>query len=123
MLSLQNTTKFFIAVEPISFRSRIDGTAAACRNILKREPLSGALFIFINRRHTMVREYHFDGHGEWLIEKRVMVGKFRWWQTGLDQVHLDPALIDLLFRGGDASQTRLPKPWKKPFDKEDLEEV
>ena len=42
--------KILLAVEPVDFRKGIDGMAALCRTVLKSDPFSGCLFVFLNRR-------------------------------------------------------------------------
>ena len=49
--------------EPINFRAGIDGIAAIARLVLESDPMSGALFVFRNRRGHMLRVLCFDGSG------------------------------------------------------------
>ena len=49
--------------EPISFRNGIDGTTAIVRNVLSKEPMDGAFFIFRNKRGHMLRVLYYDGSG------------------------------------------------------------
>ncbi len=113
MNSISINTRVYVASRPIDFRKRIDGTAAACRQLIGRNPLEGGLFLFTNRSFSMIRCYYFDGHGEWLVEKRIAEGKFPWWKDGKPPETLEPTLVNLLFRGADPIQTILPKVWKK----------
>jgi transposase len=41
--------------EPVSFRMGIDGMVGVARVVLAQEPMSGALFVFRNRRRQMLR--------------------------------------------------------------------
>jgi len=92
-------TRVYIAAKAIDFRKRIDGTAAACSQLTGRNPLEGSAFLFINKSRTMIRCYYFDGHGEWLVEKRAAQGKFPWWAKDKAPESLEPTLVNLLFRG------------------------
>lgn len=40
---------------------------------------TGTLFVFINRRQTMLRALCYDGSGFWLINKRLSKGRFQDW--------------------------------------------
>lgn len=71
--------RVFVARQPLDFRTRIDGTAAACRQRLDTDPMNGALFVFRNRAATMVRILVYDGQGFWLMTKRLSKGRFRFW--------------------------------------------
>jgi transposase len=82
MLSLTPQMRILVAVEPIDFRNGIDGLAGLCRNRFQKEPLSGCVFVFRNRRGTSVKILVYDGQGLWLCQKRLSKGRFRWWPKG-----------------------------------------
>ena len=44
--------RILVARDPIDFRNGIGGLAAACEVGLGEEPLSGTLFVFVNRSRT-----------------------------------------------------------------------
>jgi len=113
MLQIPAQSKIFVGINPLDFRNGFNGTAAACRRELQKNPLEGALFVFINRSKTMVRIYFFDGHGEWSISKRAATGTFSWWKQGElpDEILIEH--LQVLFRGGDPKGVHLPPPWKK----------
>ena len=102
MLQVTAHMKIYVATEPLDFRRGIDGTAATCRLVLQREPLSGAVFVFRNRTRTMVRVLVFDGHGTWLVTKRVSRGRFAYWSRCDDaDTAIDPHQLYTLLAGGD----------------------
>ncbi len=82
MIQLTADTQILLATEPADFRCGIDGFAALCRQQLQRDPRSGVLFVFINRRKTMVRALRYDGTGFWLMSKRLSKGRFLGWPHG-----------------------------------------
>jgi len=71
--------RILVAVEAIDFRNGIDGLARICKSILQKDPFSGCLFIFRNRRKTAIKCLAYDGQGFWLMQKRLSNGKFRFW--------------------------------------------
>ena len=92
----------------------MDGISAVCRNILDHDPYAGTLFVFFNKARTSIRCYVCDGHGEWLIEKRVAKGRFcRLGKTGCQLAQLEAEELMLWLRGGDPNSVSLPEPWKK----------
>ncbi len=113
IMQVPNHARIFIGVEPLDFRNGFNGTAAACRQRIEKNPLNGGLFAFINRTRTMIRLYFFDGHGEYLMTKRVARGRFFWWKEGEVPAEVIAEHLYLLLRGGDPKKVRLPEPWKK----------
>jgi transposase len=59
-------------------RRSFNGLAAATREVLDDDPLSGRLFAFCNRRRTLVKLLLFDGSGFWIFAKRLERGTFAW---------------------------------------------
>ena len=47
--------RILVATQPVDFRKGIDGLAALCRQVLKVNPMDGALFLFCNRVLRQVR--------------------------------------------------------------------
>lgn len=79
MIHLTSDTQILLAIQPADFRCGIDGFAALCRRQLTQEPRNGTLFVFINRRRTMLRALCYDGTGFWLMSKRLSKGRFQDW--------------------------------------------
>jgi transposase len=79
MLQLTPHSRIFVAGEPVDFRRGIDGLAAVCRQRLAQNPLTGAVYVFRNRRATALKVLFYDGQGFWLCTKRLSTGRFQWW--------------------------------------------
>ncbi|MDQ1273830.1 MAG: transposase [Planctomycetota bacterium] len=76
--------RIYVAVEPIDLRNGIDGLAGICRKKLERDPYSGSLFIFRNKRGKTIKILLYDGQGFWLFVKRLSKGIFKWWPGAKD---------------------------------------
>ena len=50
MIQVTPHMRILVAVEPEDFRRGIDGLARVCREVLQRDPFSGWMFVFRNRR-------------------------------------------------------------------------
>ncbi|MBI2933093.1 MAG: IS66 family insertion sequence element accessory protein TnpB [Planctomycetes bacterium] len=50
MIQVTPQMRVLVAVEPVDFRKGIDGLARVARDELSRDPFSGWVFIFRNRR-------------------------------------------------------------------------
>ncbi|MBK1724828.1 IS66 family insertion sequence element accessory protein TnpB [Thiocystis violacea] len=79
MLQLTPQSRVFVAIEAADFRRGIDGLAALCRQRLREDPFSGAIFVFGNRRGTALKLLCYDGQGFWLCQKRFSQGRLAWW--------------------------------------------
>ena len=79
MIPLTASTPIVLATKPTDFRRGIDGLVALCQYHLYQNPRSGTLYVFINRRATMVRILAYDTNGYWLMTKRLSQGRYRGW--------------------------------------------
>ena len=79
MLQMTPQTKIIVAVEPINFQKRMDGTAGICRAHFERDPYDGVIYVFRNRRATIIRLYFFDGLVELCCNLRIAKGRFPHW--------------------------------------------
>lgn len=76
MLSLPSSVRVFAAVGAQDMRRSFDGLANATRTVLLRDPMSGALFLFFNRRFDLVKVLWWDRGGWCLFAKRLAKGTF-----------------------------------------------
>jgi hypothetical protein len=116
MIQIPANAKVFVMHDAISFRNGIDGTAAACRLVLKIEPMDGALFVFRNKAHHSLRILYFDGSGFWLCTKRLSCGRFKSWPEGEGGAPCSPILareLQILIWGGNPSGAGFPALWRQ----------
>ncbi|MDD5278045.1 IS66 family insertion sequence element accessory protein TnpB [Acidithiobacillus sp.] len=62
--------------QPVDMRKSYDGLYALTRSVLRQNPLSGHLFVFINRRATQMKVLYWDRTGFCLWAKRLERGRF-----------------------------------------------
>ena len=114
MIAVTPHMRILIAVEPADFRKGIDGLAQLCRNHLKSDPFSGAMFVFRNKRATALKILVYDGQGFWLCQKRLSKGRFTWWPNSEKVLRqLDVHQLQLLIWNGDLSTVKVAPQWKK----------
>jgi transposase len=114
MIQVSPQMRVLVAVEPADFRRGIDGLARQCREEIKADPFSGAVFVFCNRRRTAVKLLVYDGQGFWLLHKRLSRGKYAFWPSRTDRP-VTPLLaheLVVLLQGGDPGATRAAPPWR-----------
>ena len=107
--------RILISVEPVDFRFGIDGLASLCRTVLDKDPFSGTIFVFRNKRRTSVKILTYDGQGFWLCQKRLSSGRFKWWPTGEVIKPSEAYELQLLLWNGDPSKAMASLPWR-PLD-------
>lgn len=76
MLSLSKTIRIFLCVTAVDMRKQMNGLAITVREGLGRDPQSGEMFVFRNRRGDMVRVLFYDQQGYCLLSKRLDDGVF-----------------------------------------------
>jgi len=113
MLTFPSSTKVYLAVDAVDMRKSFNGLYAEATNRLKEDPLSGALFVFSNRRRNRVKILYWDGTGLWVLAKRLEKGTFHW-PRGVDvrggKLSLHPEALWMLLSGIDVRAGSL-RPW------------
>ncbi|GMU63591.1 MAG: hypothetical protein AMXMBFR34_53540 [Myxococcaceae bacterium] len=114
MIQITPQMRVLVAVAPVDFRRGIDGLAAICRQVLRTDPMSGAVFVFRNRRRTSLRVLVYDGQGFWLCIKRLSSGRFGWWPSSANEAvsRLAAHELHVLLSAGDPSATRAAPVWR-----------
>ena len=54
MLGLSANLRYFLCCNTVDMRNGFDGLAGIVRNHLKKDPISGDVFIFINKNRTHI---------------------------------------------------------------------
>ena len=115
MIQLTPHMRIWVAVEPADFRKGIDGLARLCREALSRDPFSGSVFVFANKRRKAVKILVYDGNGFWLCQKRLSKGRFPWWpqsQTAAVKA-LQAHQLVVLLSGGPPQGIPEVDPWRR----------
>ncbi len=87
-------------------RKSYNGLSALVLNQLHEDPLSGQLFVFVNRRKTHMKILYFDDSGYCIWSKRLEQGQFNF-RSSLDGKRtLDWASLRLLLSGVEVKKVR-----------------
>lgn len=114
MLQLSASARIFVAVEPVDFRQGIDGLGGVCRRYLNENPMSGAIFVFRNRKKTAIKVLCYDGQGFWLCMKRLSQGRLTWWPNEpMPACQLSARELQVLLWNGNPTQAQLAPDWKR----------
>jgi transposase len=103
MLSLSSNTKIFVASDPTDMRKGFDGLQGLVSGVLKEDPLSGHLFLFINRRRDKLKILYWDGDGLAIWYRRLEQGTFQTPKVRADQksAEIRSDELTMLLRGVD----------------------
>ncbi len=80
--------RYFLYREPADMRKSFDGLSGLVRDRLRQNPMSGDLFIFINKRRNRMKLLRWEAGGFVLFYKRLEKGTFEFPKnenTGLSQ--------------------------------------
>jgi transposase len=106
--------RILVAVEPADFRRGIEGLARLCRQALRSDPFSGAVFVFRNRSGKAIKILAYDGQGFWLCHKRFSQERFEFWPTGNEAAKgLQAHELQVLLSAGNPEGTQAPPPWRR----------
>jgi transposase len=112
MLRLPPAVRIFVATEPTDMRKSFNGLSNETRRVIERDPLCGHLFVFINRRRTMVKVLYWDGDGYCLLAKRLERGTFTVPKANKGRVaELSAGELGLLLDGIDLQSVRRRTRW------------
>lgn len=114
MIQITPQMRVLVAIEPADFRKGIDGLARLAKEVLERDPFSGAAFVFRNRRATAIKILVYDGQGFWLCHKRLSSGRYRFWprRTGAAARSLQAHELSVLLAGGNFEAVRAHPLWR-----------
>lgn len=68
---------FYLCRQPTDMRKKFDGLSGVVESTLGANPLSGDVFIFINKRRDRIKLLLWDRDGFWLFYKRLEKGTFQ----------------------------------------------
>jgi transposase len=68
---LPASVRIFVCTDPQDMRRSFDALALATTQVLGKDPRSGALFVFLNKRSTRAKILWWDTNGYCLLYKRL----------------------------------------------------
>ncbi len=100
MITFNRRTKVFVCKDPTDMRASYDTLFARVKGVLNQDPLSGHLFLFVNRTRTSCKCLYYDGTGLVILSKRLEKGRFSWMNPFYkNEIVLTEAEFGLFFEG------------------------
>jgi transposase len=108
MLTLSETTRYFIYLYNTDMRKGFDSLSGIVSSQMQFNPLSDDVYIFINRRRTQIKLLHWEGDGFALYYKRLEQGTYELPPVQQNEccVHVSTTHLQKIFQGVSVRQNR-----------------
>jgi transposase len=113
----------YVSTAPSNLRKSFEGLSNEVRSVLAGDPVSGHVFIFLNRRRTQVKMLMFTRGGFTIVHKRLERGKFTFPSRVTSEaarVEIDAHELAMLLEGLDATTKRSGVRWDPPLRASDV---
>jgi transposase len=114
MFGLSAAVRVYLAKEPADMRKSFDALAALVQGSLGLDPLSGHLFVFVNKRRDRIKVLYWDRDGLAVWAKRLERGTYRLPDTRASRVEMTSAELAALLAGIDLNTARRRDRYSRP---------
>ena len=101
MLSLPSRTKMYLCMNPVDMRKSFDGLFGIVREEFRQDPLSGHLFLFVNRRHDRMKAIFRDDDRFVIWYKRLKAETWQLPGSTSTTLELEAHELAMILRGID----------------------
>ena len=99
MFGLTAATRIYLYRGACDMRKSFDGLCGIVRSDLGADPLSGSLFVFVNRRRSLVKLLYWDRDGLAIWSKRLEQGCFTLPDRCPQDGHIERRDLTMLLEG------------------------
>lgn len=114
MILLPRSVRIYVATECSNLRKSFEGLSNEVRSVLEADPLSGHVFLFINRRATQVKMLMWTRGGFTIVHKRLERGRFTFPKrvtADAVRVEIDAHELAMLLEGLEQGEERSARRW------------
>ena len=118
MILLPRSVRIYVATEPVNLRKSFEGLSNEVRTALAGDPLSGHVYLFLNRVRTQVKLMMFTRGGLTIVHKRLERGRFTFPSRVTPEarrVEIDAHELAMLLEGLDVATARHAVRWNPPL--------
>lgn len=108
MFFSEGQTRVYLYTEAVDMKKSFTGLYALTKHVLMEDPLSGHLFVFLNRKRTYMKVLYFDRSGFCLWAKRLERGRFHV-PDGKEKHELSYTELKLILEGIELENIRRKK--------------
>lgn len=111
-----SSVRLFVATTPTDLRKGHRSLSALVRAVVAEDPLSGHVFLFVNRRRNGLKALWWDRTGYVLLYKRLEQGTFAvpMAADGSERLEIDAGDLHLLLEGVAPSAPRSRRWYRSP---------
>lgn len=121
MLSVSSHVRVFLARDPVDMRKSFHGLTALTESVLKQDPLSGHLFVFVNRRRDRIKLLYWGGSGFCIWYQQLQRGTYQLPEPATadehDGLEITVSQLSLILEGIDLSSVRQRRRFQLPGDR------
>lgn len=111
MIGTNRRTLYYICKTPTDMRASYDSLFSKVKGMLKKNPLSGHVFVFINKSRNSIKALYYDGTGLVILSKRLERGVFMKINPfHKKQIKLTQAEFSLFFEGANLEKRFVESP-------------
>jgi transposase len=117
VILIPRAVRVYFAIAPQNLRRSFDRLANEIRHTLAYDPLSGHVFVFLNRRKNQVKLIVWTRGGFTIVHKRLERGTFTFPKVVVDgatSVPIDVHELAMLLEGIDVSRAKSKPRWEPP---------
>jgi transposase len=117
VLLLSRAVHVYVATAPCNLKKSFEGLTNEVRQVLAKDPLSGHVFVFLNRRKTQVKLLLWTRGGFTIVTKRLERGTFTFparVTAEASSVEVDVHELSMLLEGIDVTRARTSRRWEPP---------
>jgi transposase len=117
LILLLRAVRVYFATAPANLRKSFEGLSNEVRSVLVRDPLSGHVFVFLNRRRNQVKLLVWTRGGFTIVHKRLERGTFSFparVDGAATSVAIDAHELGMLLEGIDMVHVRASARWEPP---------
>ena len=118
MILLPRAVRIYVATAPTNLRQSFEGLSNQVRAVLAADPVSGHVFLFLNRRRTQMKMLLFTRGGYTIVHKRLERGRFTFpaqVSEGTARVEIDAHELSMLLEGLTVTESRAARRWNPPL--------
>jgi len=107
--------RIFLCTTPTNMSYSFDSLMGRAQTVFDQNPLSGHLFLFVNRRRDRIKILFWDRDGFTIVYKRLEVGTFQMPVAASDEqgIELEHAQLAKLLEGIDFKNGRRRKRYRR----------
>lgn len=99
MLTIGKRPRVYLSRIPTDMRCSFEGLSARAKMVIERDPLSGHLFVFLNRQRDYIKVLYWDDGGYCIWSKRLERGTFELPASEALHVEIDTNRLLLMIEG------------------------